>query len=78
MSKVSSRQTHGLARFALFAIGFAQAFMRTGGATAAVAGNAKLTTQILQRAGATLGGFTNLAIRHGLANANVHGWTPLL
>jgi hypothetical protein len=74
---VSGCLTHDFARFATFTIGCAQAFVSTGGAAAAIAGDAQITTQILQGSCSTLSGFTNLAVGDGLANANVHGWAPL-
>jgi hypothetical protein len=49
-----------------------QAFPGTARTAPAIAGNAEFAAEIVQRTGATAGGFTNLAIGDGLADADVH------
>lgn len=56
---------------------FAQAIVRAGGATAAIAGHAEVAAQIFQRAGAALGGFANLPVGDSFADADVHERSPL-
>jgi hypothetical protein len=56
--------------------GFFQAFVGAGGAAAAVDGDAELTPQIAQGSGAATGGFVNLTVGDGLADADVHELPP--
>jgi hypothetical protein len=49
-----------------------QATACAGGATAAFAGHTQIAPQVFQRQRATQGGFTNLAVGHCKADANVH------
>jgi hypothetical protein len=65
-----------LSGFRLAAVGFVEAVTGARGAAATVAGDAKITAQVFQCTGATLGGFANLAVGDSLANADVHGEIP--
>ncbi len=50
-----------------------------GGAAAASGGDAELMAQLADAAGATVGGFPDFAVGHGLADAYVHeGVTRIL
>ena len=71
----SARQQRGRTRRTLASLGLMhrfQAAARAGGTTATFAGHAQIPPQVFQRQGATQGGFTNLAVGHCEADANVH------
>lgn len=65
-----------LSGFRLAAVGFVEAVTGARRAAATVAGDAKISAQVFQCTGATLGGFANLAVGDSLANADVHGEIP--
>jgi hypothetical protein len=65
-----------LSGFRLAAVGFVEAVTCARGAAATVAGDPKITAQVFQCTGATLGGFANLAVGDSLANADIHGKVP--
>ena len=63
-------------RLALTFDGLCQTPSSMGRATATFAGHAEIAPQVFQVAGASLGGFADLAVGDGHADADVHGDSP--